>query len=70
METQPVGGTAHPIWGAHFLFELSDLPRDDVLIVVRDSNDRYGKGGVVCSRIFSILQIIALLWMLRLKGRG
>jgi hypothetical protein len=36
METHAVSGTSHPIWGAHFLFELSDLPRDDVLIVVRE----------------------------------
>ncbi len=42
METGPVIGTAHPIWGAHFLFELSPNAADDVLIVVRDAN---GGGG-------------------------
>ena len=39
METAPVEGTAHPIWAAHFLFEVhSTAP--DVLVVIRDANPR------------------------------
>jgi hypothetical protein len=37
METTSTSGSAHPVWGAHFLFELCEDDDDDVLIVVRDN---------------------------------
>ena len=36
METAPVAGTTHPIWGAHFLFEVHTTAKE-VLIVIKDS---------------------------------
>ena len=36
METAPVSGTTHPIWGAHFLFEVHTTAKE-VLIVIKDS---------------------------------